>query len=115
MSRNLTLDFNIHHAFNGCKAGEIRIALDISNPSGKATFDLTLTDLQNRSIEPVQREGNTFIFKPETPVIDPRENKIRTTLHYSGKSENTDVFSQRINFWQILSCNVQIQPVEKQP
>lgn len=112
MSQPLFLDFNIHHAFHNFQAGEIRIALDISNPSGKASFNLKLMDLQNRSIEPLRREGNTFFFRPETPVIDPRENKIRVMLHHSSKSENGNGISQRINSWKILSCNVRIQSAE---
>ncbi len=115
VSQPLSLDFNIHHAFHGCQVEEIRIALDISNPSGKGTFDLKLVDLRNRSIEPLRREGNTFIFKPESPVIDPRENKIGTILHHSGKSENGDGISQRINSWKILSCNVQILSTAPKP
>ncbi len=114
-SQSLPLDFNIHHAFHGCQAGEIRIALDISNPSGKATFALTLLDLSKRVIEPVRREGNTFFFKAESPVIDPRDNKIRAMLLQTGKSENGNGISQRVNSWKILSCTVQIQRVSPQP
>jgi hypothetical protein len=103
------LDFNIHHTFHGCQASEIQIALDISDPSGKTSFKLTLIDLDKRSIEPVRREGNTFFFKPESPVIDPRENKLHAILQQTGKSDSGGGgLSQRVNSWKILSCDVQI-------
>jgi hypothetical protein len=108
ISQALFLDFNIYHVFHGFQADEIKVVLDISNPSGRATFDLSLIDLTGRDIEPSRREGNTFIFRPESPVIDRHENKIRAVLRHSGKAEDNNNVSQRINSWKILSCEVQI-------
>ena len=108
VSQPLFLDFNIHHDFHGFQPDEIKVILDISNPSGRATFDLNLIDLTGRNVEALRRDGNTFIFKPETAVVDPRDNKIKTVLRHSGKAEEGNGFSQRVNSWKILSCKMQI-------
>lgn len=104
----MSLDFNVHHLFYGVQPSEIHISLDISNPSGKASFELTLVDLQNRSLEPIRREGNTFIFKPEKTVLKPFENRISAMLKYNYRADSGDGVSQRVSTWKIISCNMQI-------
>jgi len=111
-SQPLLLDFNIHPTFHGVLASEIRIDLDISNPSGKATFELRLLDSHDNRIEALRREGNTFIFRPTATVVDPVQNKIRAVLQLNSKPGNENGISQRINSWKILACKVQIRTAE---
>lgn len=102
------LDFDLHPQLAGLEAEEIKIELDISNPGGRASFDVQLLDQQKKPLEADKKEGLSFYFKPKTTVLDPRENKIRAliSLHYKGNGDNA--LSQRVNNWRIISCKLQM-------
>ncbi|NMA42069.1 MAG: hypothetical protein GX946_01660, partial [Oligosphaeraceae bacterium] len=103
------LDFVLPPQFAGSIVQEVKIELDISDPSGRASLDIWLIDVQGKRLEADRREGLSFYFKPKSQVLDSRENRIRTQIYLNYRGNDEVSTSQRINNWRIISCKMQMQ------
>ncbi len=107
----MPIDIEVYPLGDFSQIKRISIALDISNPSGKALFDLSLLDLNGKTLSPTKRSGNTFLFETaETPVVSTQLNKFRAQLrvHSAPGGSSPLALSQRVNIWKILALEVSL-------
>jgi hypothetical protein len=107
----MPIDFELYPLADYSQCKRISIELDVSNPSGKANFELELQDLSGKALPPASRHDNTWVFETAgLPMVSPQLNKFRANLRVSGTGTPGDVtsgsLSQRVNFWKILALNV---------
>ncbi|NLF93749.1 MAG: hypothetical protein GX564_07665 [Oligosphaeraceae bacterium] len=105
----MPIDFELYPLADYSRCKRISIELDISNPSGKAIFELELQDLSGKALPPASRNGNTLVFETaDLPVVSPQLNKFRAHLRVSSTPGNpaSAALSQRVNYWKILALNV---------